>query len=146
MTTLDVSTVGEWADRALTSFRQLRDAGNEEHPNASTVDIFWAAIGLVRACLALMEKLPEQSRREFASTLPFSSLELAFLRIGPIDREPVAEHLVHRLREWANRSPVLVDEVNVHAADFLLRLTPHLDLWSQREQVADAIERMAHCK
>lgn len=138
MTKLGIPTVGEHAHAALDGFTSLLDTATGTGGPATRN----AALGLVRACLALMDKFPRQARREFAATLPFSSLELALLRTSRIDQESVADVIVDRVRNWVMRSPLFIEEANVHAADFLLRLEPLLDLTSERTETMHALERL----
>jgi hypothetical protein len=141
MTTTYIPTVGEYAERALASFTTLQNAANLPQ-NESSGASRGAAVELVRACLALMRKFPAQARMDFASVLPFTRLELELIVRGVLDDRPVADAIARRLLEWARKGPVIVDEANVDAADFLTRLTPLLDLWSQRQQAASAAERL----
>jgi len=141
VTTGYIPTVGEHAGRALASFATLQNAVDLPHMQRSATARL-AAVELVRACLALMYKFPAQARLDFASVLPFTQLELELISHERIEDAPVADAIALRLLEWARRSPIFVDEANVHAADFLVRLTPHLDLWSQRQQAAAAAERL----
>jgi hypothetical protein len=133
-------TVGEYAERILASFANLDARGSE----LSAGDRRAAAAGLVEASLALMRKLPQESRWDFASTLPFSTLELELLHFCSIREETVADAIADRLVEWIHLSPVLVGHADVHVADFLQRLEPHLDRWSQREAAIEAMQRLRY--
>jgi hypothetical protein len=138
-----IPTVGEHAESALASFAALQDPGILPAGQLSATARV-AAVKFVRACLALMRKFPMQARLDFASVLPFTQLELELISRGGLEDVPVADAIAQRLLEWAQGSPVCVDETNVHAADFLVRLTPHLDLWSQRQQAATTAEQLVH--
>lgn len=135
----DIPTVGQYAEIALTNFSALQESGSVQYTDRPR---HLAALELVRACLSLMDKFPEQSRQDFASTLPFTDLELRLLRRPQVEDESVTAVIASRLDEWVHRSPIFVNDANVHAAEFLVRLTPHLDLWSQRERAAQAIRRV----
>lgn len=141
MTTAYIPTVGEHAGRALASFTTLQNTVDLPHRQRSATARV-AAAEFVRACLALMRKFPAQARLDFASVLPFTQLELELMGQDRLDDALVADAITVRLLEWARRSPIFIDEANVHAADFLARLTPHLDLWNQRQQAAAAAERL----
>jgi hypothetical protein len=141
VTTTYIPTVGEHAERALASFTTLQNAVDPAYEQGSATARV-AAVEFVRACLALMRKFPAQARLDFASVLPFTHLELGLIGREGLDDAPVADAIALRLVEWATRSPIFVNEANVHAADFLAQLTPHLDLWSQRQQAATAAERL----
>ncbi len=132
VTTAYIPTVGEYAGRALASFETLQNTVDLSHMQRSAT-AREAAAEFVRACLALMRKFPAQARLNFASVLPFTQLELELMGHGHLDDASVADAIALRLLEWARRSPIFVNEANVHAADFLAQLTPHLDLWSQRQ-------------
>lgn len=138
-----IPTVGEHAERALGSFAALQNAAVLPAVQRSAAARV-AAVKFVRACLALMRKFPMQARLDFASVLPFTRLELELISRGRPEDVPVADAIAQRLLEWAQGSPVCVDEVNVHAADFLVHLTPHLDLWSQREQATATAKSLVH--
>lgn len=138
MTTAYIPTVGEYAARALTSFVELHAAGRHLAPSRTTPAVRRAAVELVQACLGMMRKFPLQAREDFASVLPLTQLELELIARTPFEAPEIAEVLAQRLAEWASRSPILVDEANVHAADFLERLGPHLDRWNERQHASKA--------
>lgn len=140
-TSYEIPTVGDYAARALADLLRVRTT--DEALAGVAPELGRAALGLVTSCMALTDKFPHQARLDLESTLPFSSLELELMRSGSIKSGPAAELVARRVHEWVNRSPVVVDEANVHVVDFLRRLAPHLDLWTQREQVADIIERLS---
>jgi hypothetical protein len=138
----EIPTPGEYAERALLSFAALQNAVSL--PDEGRADAVNAAgVQLVDACVALMRKFPIEARHDFASVMPFTNLELYFLRQRPIGELSIVNLIGARLLEWATRSPIFLDEANVHAADFLERLAPHLDLWSQRQLAAAAARRLA---
>jgi hypothetical protein len=141
VTTAYIPTAGELAGQTLSHFTELQAAAGM--PDADRVTVARrAAVLLVQGCLDLMSRFPAEARPAFAAALPFSVLEMQLIVRGPVDEEPIAGSITERLLEWATRSPVFVDELSVHAADFLARLTPHLDLWSQRQLAAIAAERL----
>lgn len=133
-----VATVGERAERVLTAFLALQ-AGNEAGPPSSRD----AAVELLTASFALLRRFPQQTRADFVSVLPLTRLEQELLLHARLDHPGVAEALAKRLAEWATRSPVFIDEANVHAADFLTRLVPHLDRWELRQEALAAAHRLA---
>jgi len=136
-----IPTVGEHAERALASFKQLQDtvAVSDQQRSAAAR---MSAVEFVHACLALMRKFPMQARLDFASVLPFTHLELELMSSGHLEDAPVADAITQRLLKWVRESQVRFDDTNVHAADFLVRLTPHLDRWSQRQQATAAAARL----
>lgn len=145
VTTRYIPTVGEYAQRALASFESLQDAvavSDQQRSAAARM----SAVEFVRTCLALMGKFPMQARLDFASILPFTHLELELMSSGRLEDAPVADAITQRLLKWVQGSPIRVDNANVHAADFLVRLTPHLDLWSQRQQATAAAARLVHAR
>lgn len=141
--TTRIATTGAYAERALAAFTRLSGADDD---GSGIVDpaVREAASEFVSASLGLMDRFPESARKDFAAVLPFSKLELRLLRDFGSDDRRVTDAVTERLLEWVNRSPVFVDEVSVHAAEFLTRLTPHLDLWSERESANAAIGRLLH--
>jgi hypothetical protein len=138
VTTAYIPTVGEYAARALASFDDLQAEGRRFAHSRITPAGRRAAVELVHSCLGMMRKFPLQAREDFASVLPFTQLELELIGRTPFESPEIAEALAQRLVEWASRSPILVDEANVHAADFLERLSPHLDRWSERQHASNA--------
>lgn len=140
MTAAYIPTVGECAAQALANFVALRI--NSTLHGKPTPDALRASVELTKATLALLTKLPEGSRAQFVAVLPFSRLELDLFRSGRVDDECVSSALAARLVEWANRSPILVDETNVHAADFLADLYPLLDGWVDRERADEVRSRL----
>jgi hypothetical protein len=136
-----MQTGGELSSQALACFFKLQAA---ERGLLASSEARLAAVGLVEACLTLVEKLPEGSRRSFEAVLPLTKLEQRMLRPGALTDARAVDALAERLVEWAGRSPVLVDEASVHAADFLLRLRPHLDRWQQREDATAAARVLVH--
>jgi hypothetical protein len=138
VTTAYIPTVGEYAARALASFLDLQAAGRRFAPSGTTPAARRAAVELVHACLGMMRKFPLQAREDFASVLPLTQLELELIGRAPFEAPEIAEALAQRLAEWASRSPILVDEANVHAADFLEKLGPHLDRWNERQHASKA--------
>lgn len=136
-----IPTVGEYAAQALTAFTELQQFSDARILNPS---IRTSSLDLVHACLSLMHKFPNQTRSEFARALPFTALELSLLEVDSTDEQPVVDEIALRLYEWVHRSPILVEESSVHAAEFLRRLSPHLDLWRQRELAAHAIEHVCN--
>lgn len=128
-------TVGQLAERVLERFLAVQ---RFDEPKAAGLP----ANELVHGCLRLGAKFPAQTRRCFEACLPFTRLELALLRHGVGDDGPAEREIALRVWEWATRSPVFVDEANVHAGDFLCQLSVHLDLWSQRRAALDAAARL----
>jgi hypothetical protein len=143
VTTSYIPTVGEHAERALAGFAALQEAVDLP-PQQRLAAARPAAIKFVRACLALMRKFPAQARLDFASGLPFTSLELELIGRGHLEDAPIADAITLRLLKWVSRGSTSRDDTNAHAADFLIQLTPHLDLWSQRQQATAAAERLVH--
>jgi hypothetical protein len=142
VTTRYIPTVGEHAGRALASFQALQGALIVSDQQRS-VSAQMSAVEFVHTCLALMRKFPRQARLDFASVLPFTDLEWELMSSGRLEDAPIADAIAQRLLEWVPGSPVRVGVASVQAADFLVRLTPHLDLWSQRQQAIAAAARLA---
>jgi hypothetical protein len=138
-----IPTVGEYASHVLSSFERLRQAGDDVG-SISWPDVRLDAVDFLRSCLALAHKFPSQSRIAFERSLPFSRLETELMRRKDVSQEHVADLVTSRVIEWASRSPVFIEEDNVHAADFLIQLTPHLDLWRERKLAMQTAESMAH--
>lgn len=135
-----ISTVGEHARQALATFsilQKMPDVPCGEPSGAAKA----AATEFLTSCLALMRKFPSQAGRAFGGVLPFTELELELLIRECPDDKPIIDAITVRLLEWAGRSPLFVDEANVHAADFLAALTPHLDRWSERQEATAAAAR-----
>jgi hypothetical protein len=143
VTTRYIPTVGEHAGRALANFKALQDAVATSDQQRSAAARM-SAVEFVRTCLALMGKFPMQARLDFASVLPFTHLELELMNSGRLEDAPVAEAITQRLLKWVQGSPIRVDNANVHAADFLVRLAPHLDLWSQRQDATAGAAQLVH--
>jgi hypothetical protein len=137
VTTRYIPTVGEHAGRALASFTALQDALVASDQQRS-VAAQMSAVEFIDTCLALMRKFPRQARLDFASVLPFTHLELELMGSRRLEDAPIADAIAQRLLKWVQGSPVRVGIANGQAADFLVRLTPHLDLWSQRQQAIAA--------
>jgi hypothetical protein len=138
-----IPTVGEHAGHALASFKTLQAAvavSDQQRSAAARM----SAVEFVHTCLALMGKFPMQARLDFASVLPFTHLELELMGRGRLEDAPVADAITQRLLKWVQGSPIRVDNADVHAADFLVRLTPHLDLWSQRQHATAAASQLVH--
>lgn len=140
-----IPTVGEHAEHALASFMALQNAAVLA-PEQRSATARLAAVEFVHACLALMQKFPMQARLDFASALPFTELELELIGRGHLEEAVVADAAAQRLLRWARGHSVCIDQANVPAADFLARLTPHLDLWNQRQQAAAATEWLVHAR
>lgn len=128
-----IPTVGEHAGRALTSFKALQEAADLSDQQRSA-PARTAAAKFVCSCLALTRKFPMQARLDFTSGLPFTHLELELMSSGRLEDGAVADAVAERLLKWVQGSPIRIDDAEVDAADFLVRLTPHLDLWSERQQ------------
>lgn len=135
-----IPTVGEHAGRALASFEALHGAASLADPEPSAAARM-AAVELVRTCLALLRKFPMQARLDFASALPFTRLELELLNSDHFEDLAVVDAITQRLLEWVQGSPLHIDDVDVHAAEFLVRLAPLLDLWNQRQHAIAAAAR-----
>lgn len=137
----DALTCGEHAERLLAAFAVLQAVSDGDDTDPVVHN---AALAFVGGCQALMAKLPGQSRVEFASTLPFSRLERDLMRQVPLDRPETLDVLSERLRQWASRSPVFVEEAPVHAAAFLEALAPYLDTWDLRQTAAILSDRLVN--
>jgi hypothetical protein len=118
-TEFSIPTVGEYAEAALSSFSELQEPDCWTGQASLDPRLGLASLKLVHACLSLMDKFPRGTRQDFASTLPFTALELQLLRQPHVEDEPVTNEIACRVHEWVHRSPILVDEVNVHVTQFL---------------------------
>jgi len=129
-------TVGELAERTLLGFLALQQV---ELDVASGQQV---ALEFLATADALLGRFPSQTRRHLATQLPFSSLERGLLSFVELADQSTLRALTTRLHEWANRSPVVVDEVPVHAADFLKELASHLDTWASRQAALTTADRL----
>lgn len=134
-------TVGECASKALNDFVELRAQHGKAASTARSA-VRDVAVDFTRVVLTLLNKLPAGSRNELAAALPFSNLEIELFQDGTFTNTGLATAIARRLIEWADRSPVLVEEANVHAADFLAFLNPLLDAWAQRQRADELRDRL----